>query len=455
MSFSTTVTRISPVKLIPERPGYTQTPTLFSPVQEISCFREIKPGFGSRHIADDAPFTLRDSTNSDFRIPTDAEWAWLSNRFDADKIIFEFPDIIITTNAPPPQPIPLTIAGCLVRFIPPDIALPTVLPLGRFKPYSTAKRDIFPFLLPKFRFPTLDQRSTIVDTLQEEVNIRAVHFVPPLIIVELSVTDGRKYEYKTLPGKAGGLNIMYHHGEESFWSESREASYARLITPTATANDTTNYLYTEPFKLSPGVCVSSVACARGTAWLSTSAGILIQRGAERRLTLANHGFQHSDEVFHPDPTSGRRIGQIRLRLPPHDLALAELDPSITFDNQRYFEAPNPQRLVDHTTIQAGDWFECDGMSTGRIDLCARSLGASYPNKDSQPDLKIPYRNWEIDLHFSAFGILGANVQDGICGAPLVDGNGRVAGMFRSVDDAGIFASTASMDLLIREGWAVI
>ena len=455
MSSATTVTRLSPVKLIPERPGYTQTPALFSHIQATSHFREIAPGFGSRHVADDAPFTLWDSTKSDFRTPTDAEWTWISERYRSSNVVFEFPDIIITTDVPPHQPIPLTVAGCLARFIPPDVTLQSVLPLGHFIPYGSADRDIFPFQLPKFRFPTLDQRSIIVDALQEELNVRAVHFVPPLIVVELSVTDGRKYERKTLPGKAGGLNIMYRHREESFWSEARRASYARLITPTATANDSTDYLYTEPFKLSPGVCVSSAACARGTAWLSTSAGILIQRGAERRLTLANHGFQHSDEVFHPDPTSGRRIGQIRLHLPPHDLAFAELDPLITFDNHRYFEAPNPQRLVDHSAIQAGDWFECDGMSTGRIDLCARSLGALHPNKDLHPRLKIPYRNWEIDLRFSAFGILGANVQDGVCGAPLVDTNGRVAGMCRSVDDTGMFASTASMDLLIREGWAVV
>lgn len=143
----------------------------------------------------------------------------------------------------------------------------------------------------------LDQRSTVVDALQDEVKIRAVHSVPPLIIVELRTTDGRKYDRRSLPGKAGGLNIMYHHGEENFWSESRGASYARLITPTATANDSTNYLYTEAFKLSPGVCVSSAACARGTAWLSTSVGILIQRGAERRLTLANHGSSIATKSF--------------------------------------------------------------------------------------------------------------------------------------------------------------
>lgn len=95
------------------------------------------------------------------------------------------------------------------------------------------------------------------------------------------------------------------------------------------------------------------------------------------------------------------------------------------------------------------------MFTGRIHLCARSLGALYPNKDFQPNLKIPYKNWKIDLQFSAFGILGANVQDGICEAPLVDESERVAGMFRFVDDAGIFASAASMDLLIREGWDVL
>ncbi len=189
--------------------------------------------------------------------------------------------------------------------------------------------------------------------------------------------------------------------------------------------------------------------------MSTSVSILLQKGAEeRRLTLADHEFQHSDEVFHHTPTFSQSIGQIRLRLPPHDLALAELDPSIPSDNQRDFEAPTPQRLIDHTAIQAGEWFECDGMSTGRIDLCAQSLGASCPDEDSQPDLKIPCKDWKIDVRFSAFGILGASVQDGACGAPVVDENGRVAGVLRSVDDGGMFASAAAMDLLIREGWAV-
>ena len=254
MPISTTVTSISPVKLIPERPGY---------------FRELQPEFGSRHITEDAPFTLWDFISSDFRTPTDAEWNWLRKRFNASYIVFEFPDIIITTNVPQPQPIPLTVAGCLVRFISPDVSLRTVLPLGKFRAYSSAKLDVFPFPLPKFRFPTLDQRSTIVDALQENLNIGAVHFVPPLIIVELSATDGREYERKTLPGKAGGLYIMYHHGEESFWSGSGKAGYARFIAFAATAND--------------------------------------------------------------------------------------------------------------TAVQAGDWFECDGISTGRIALCARSLEALRPN----------------------------------------------------------------------------
>lgn len=463
MSSSITVSRFFPVKLTPKRPGYSpvSSPLLYSqagvgnPNVPTSRFYETQPGFGSRHIADDAPFTLWNSTDSVFRTPSDAEWAWIQKRFGASKIFLEFPDIIITTDVPQAQPIPLTVAGCLARFVPPDVALLTVLPLGQFRPYGSANRDIFPFPIPRFRFPTLEQRSAIVDALQEEVNIRAIHFVPPLIIVELSVTDGRGYARRSLLGKAGGLNIMYHHSEESFWSQPHEASYTRLITPTAAADDNTNYLYTEPFTVSPGVCISSPTHPNGMPGMSTSAGVLLQRGVERRLTVANHGFQHSSEVFHPEPTSGRRIGQIRLRLPPHDIALAELDPSITFDNQRYFEAPNPQRLVHHTEIQAGDWFECDGMSTGRIDLCARGLGAFYPQRDYHPNIKIPYVNWNIELQFSAFGILGVGVKDGICGAPLVDDNGRIAGMFRFIDNIGHFATTTSMDVLIHQGWAIV
>ena len=419
-----------------------------------SHFREIQPGFGSRHIHDDAPFTLWNSVKFDIRYPTDEEWSWLFKRFDASRIDFDSTELTIATNTPLLQPVPLTIAGCLVRFLPPGGNIPPILSYGEYRRYSTPTRDVFSSPLSRFKFPTLEQRSSIVNALQDEVNMRAVHFLPPFVIVELSVTDGRKYERLTLPEKAGGLKIMYHHAEKGFWPKSHEFCYAELTNLPTAVNDSTNLMDTE--KLSPVVRLSSTPNPNGTASMAMAAGILLQRESEKRLAISNHACQHSDEVFHPNPISGQRIDQIRRRLPPPDLALAELDSSVTFDNRCCSEASISQSLVDHTAIEAGEWFHCHAASAGRIVLCARSLSAANSNRDPHSQLEIPYKDWPIDLHFSAFGLPeGPDAQDSIRGAPLVDHNGRVAGLLRSVDRGGLFASVAPMDVLVREGWEVV
>ena len=60
------------------------------------------------------------------------------------------------------------------------------------------------------------------------------------------------------------------------------------------------------------------------------------------------------------------------------------------------------------------------------------------------------------MHFSTIGIQeGADLRDSIRGAPLVDHNGRVAGLLESVDNKGLFASVAPMNILVTEGWEVV
>lgn len=65
----------------------------------------------------------------------------------------------------------------------------------------------------------------------------------------------------------------------------------------------------------------------------------------------------------------RRIGQIVERLPELDIGLVSLDdPSISFSNGRYFQAACPRRMIPHAQIRAGNTFQIDGISTGRLDL---------------------------------------------------------------------------------------
>lgn len=462
----TVTKRASPVKVtLPPSPWFVPSPNNdeeqgTSAVVRATRFRSRQPGFGSRHIYDDAPFTLWDTSRSVFRELHDSETKWIAERYKARRILVNLPDIFIQTSSPP-IPIPLTIAAAVVRFYPLDIELHTTIPQGILVPYGTTQRqDILSYPLPLYAIPTHMQCLEVIERLKAEVSIRSVHFLPPVIIVEIQAHDGRKYDRKTLPAKAGGLNLMYHHSQEAFWGGQSQLSYARLTTPSHHVSDYADYLRQTPFQLSPGVCLGSATesanASFSSTWQATTAGVMVQRGSERRLTAANHGFKASCEVFHPSP-SGRRIGEIVNRWPAWDLAFVAVDPSISFDNGRYFSAPPPTRLVAAQELMAGDWFELDGISTGRIDMMARGRMYDRPHLDSTTQSTVPvnYTEWDVSTLYSTFGAMGGLIQHGVCGAPAVDVDGRVAGFFRFLDGSGMWASTASLEFLILQGWSIV
>ncbi len=122
--------------------------------------------------------------------------------------------------------------------------------------------------------------------------------------------------------------------------------------------------------------VSSASFTNGgtaeTTWKSTTSGALLQMGTEIRITAAAYGFPKHNEVYHPDP-SGRRVGKVVEQYPQWDIALIKLNPSISSNNERYFEAPRPKRIVAAANLRAGDWFEADSMLTGSLDFCVRGV----------------------------------------------------------------------------------
>ena len=459
------VTRKSPVKVSPRQPAYVPSSSPHkdqsqsqSQSQRPNLFTTQNPGFGSRHVHDRAPFSLWDYESATFREPLARELDWMFATYRARAIHVNLPDIIIRTDQPPTE-IPLTIGGVLVRFVPEDMVLPNI-PVGSLRPYPNSHRgDLLSSPLPLYSIPRHQECHKIIKLLELEVDIRAIHFLPPQIIVELDITSGKKYDRHSLPSRAGGMSIQYHEANKSFWKGLSQMGYERLITPTDTVVDDSDYLFSNPHKISPGVCLASSFVMEGnlptSRWLSTSGGLLLQKGNKRYVSVANHGFPDSSEVYHPRPT-GRAIGQITDRFPVWDLAFAQLDPSISFSNDQYFAAPKPTRLICVEEIKAGDWFEVDGYSTGRLDMCARGRSYVRPNmpEDVQP-VPIPYRDWMVETAYSLFGTIGASIKEGICGAPVVDQVGRVAGMFSLVDQSGMWAHTAGLDFFSNSGWSLV
>ncbi|KAL9124070.1 MAG: hypothetical protein Q9217_006566 [Psora testacea] len=421
-------------------------------------FRVIRPGPGSRHIYDKAPFCLWDEQQKVYHQPTKDEVDWMMKEFKATNIDVALPFIVIATSVPPLL-LPLTVAACPVRFIPSEMSLHP-RPIGAFRPWADPKTELLGYPLQPWSFPTKAQRLEIIESLGArlgaEMLLAAVHFSPPCIIAEL-IKGTAAPSKRSLPGTAGGLLIMYYDsGKSSFRGSVVEKHFERLISPTASTIDDSDYLHVEPNVLSPGVCLSSAEFSSGHQhsgkFQSTTSGLLLQVGTDRRLTVANHGFP-TEEVYHPKPpqSAGRRIGRITDRREGLDIALVELDPSIAFDNSRVFHNCTPQRLIPADRVVYGTWFECDGMSTGCIDLMASTLSHSRPLTLTG----VPYQSWLVETGFSAYGMTNPRLMEGICGTPIIDDNGTVPGFFSWINAAGTEAYSADLDLIIQEGFAVV
>lgn len=106
-----------------------------------------------------------------------------------------------------------------MRFGPPDVSI-VLTPPFISKPYGDQKKDVLDFKLPLFDFPESSICVKIMSKLSVELKMRAIHFLPPLIIVELAM--GSIHARRSLPGCAGGTNILYHDSPTSYWAGAVE-----------------------------------------------------------------------------------------------------------------------------------------------------------------------------------------------------------------------------------------
>lgn len=218
------------------------------------------------------------------------------------------------------------------------------------------------------------------------------------------------------------------------------------MTPASTASDQSSYLQGSPFQLSPGICLS-------TAYLNARGPSNEPLAHYRIRNTSSKWLRTKDDLCKPwisrwprcVPSASPRTkdwtdcGQGN---GTWDIAFVRLAPSISFTNSRYFEALLAQRLTSAKEF-VDDWFELDGISTGRLDLCARTI-SQYLFKW---DAKLEDMNWKIEVGFSSFGASGSVVRDGVCGAPIVDRDGRVAGFIRWVNLWGLYAFTLALGLV--------
>ncbi|KAI4212427.1 MAG: hypothetical protein LQ351_004859 [Letrouitia transgressa] len=423
-------------------------------------------GYGCRHRLDDAPFSLWDEERHDFRYPSSQEEDWIGNRYGPATISFQWPIIILAT-ANIPTELPLTLACVAVKFTPPSEetigftgqVLPIVediLPLSTPTNYAGMRGppDPLPFAFTRWLQPSDKQLETLAVELVRICNPSRVHILCPNIIIELHTDDQRVYEPGSLPRTIGGFAVFYHHGTEPFGDLSVR-SQQRLLAPTASNQDQSDYLGARQ-ELCPGVCVSlgtvSDIGQYATLSMSTTAGIMLRNNrGDQRLTVSNHGFLHSNEVYHPTP-QGKHIGEINERWHALDIALVTLNPSVRFTNANYFESKVPRRLLYRGQVPLGVFFGLDGMSSGMLWFQSQGVTMMLPKR--------PSNMTEIGFHkmilYQQFGNGGVTMREGICGAAIVEDDtdsGGVAGFFWEASPNHAFSPC--LDELIDRGWMVV
>lgn len=321
---------------------------------------------------------------------------------------------------------------------------------------------------PRLSNPNHAQRIGILAALENLVNVESIMFLPSMTVIDLARDVNRIYDAKSLPGIVAGRSTLYHHDACPFFNEMRDLKRERRIDPARyeipeigpLPVDCTNYLKEEPSVITPGVRMASGCGAAGTRFenlsQATSAGIRLRNvNGQDMMTVANHGFSFSSEVYHPAEEDGNKIGEVVSRYPEIDVALVKLAPSEAhkLSNRVYFQAEPPVRLVSADEITQGSWAEVDGMSSGLVSLHCDGVALFRPVR-SPGRPKIFFSEWTAFNILQIFGAVNDGMVDGMCGAPNVGcETGDVLGFFHLGN--GSYARSAALDDLIAEGWAVV
>lgn len=108
------------------------------------------------------------------------------------------------------------------------------------------------FTFSKWREPTEPQLKTLLAALAVFCNPRRIHILCPHLIIELHINDERVYKPDSLPRKIGGFAVFYHHSKESVFGGLSLQGRERLIVPSESMQDTTDYIQTSN-ALCPGI----------------------------------------------------------------------------------------------------------------------------------------------------------------------------------------------------------
>ena len=91
---------------------------------------------------------------------------------------------------------------------------------------------------------------------------------------------------------------------------------------------------------------------------STTSGLLVtDSDGTAFVTVAAHGFESDNLVYHPDPLSGIVIGTVVKTIPEIDVSLVRLNGGLRYTNETFGSNENPDgiRIEGFSRCEPPDW----------------------------------------------------------------------------------------------------
>ncbi|KIX09744.1 uncharacterized protein Z518_00825 [Rhinocladiella mackenziei CBS 650.93] len=352
----------------------------------------------------------------------------LSENFEVVELLITLPFLILRCNGapPPPDKRPFSVAGCIAVWIGFDEPVPCFLPGNtstndeleyEIKLEDRLAADLMPYGMPK--------ADTLFDIVTRYFHgAIAVSLICSTLVVEFPEIDLESWKNKIAELPHGFQNssvaLNYSNGPLT------NTEFGRLKKPDPTylaslQEDDSDYVQSQGC-FCPGTMLSA------DSGNQISAGILVEKDGEIRLTVAFHCWADEyaatpDALGDPDHFSVKqgntRVGYVAERVGETDIGLAKLDDGIVFSNRFLDIDSSAKTLLLLEDISQGDTVLIDSFVTGRQAL--RCVGIRIVTaKGSASFLKGEAKDLPGEgnyIHLSQ-GIWATNAPD-ICGATKI------------------------------------
>jgi hypothetical protein len=416
---------------------------------------------------------------------------YLYENFEVVELLITLPFLILRCNdaPPPPDKRPFSVAGCIAVWIGFDEPVPCFL-LGNMSMNQELEyeieledrlaSDLAPYGMPK--------AETLFDIMTRHFHgAMAISLICSTLVVEFPEVDFESWKNKLaeLPYgfKNSSVSLNYSNGPLT------NAEFGRLKTPNPTyltnlQEDDSDYVQSQGC-FYPGTMLSA------DTGNQISAGILVEKDGEIRLTVAFHCWADEyaatpDKLGNPDHFSikqgNTRVGYVAERVGETDIGLAKLDDGIVFSNRFLDIDTSAKTLLLLEDISQGDTVLIDSFVTGRQALrCVgtRLVTVERPAcflKGKVEDL--PGEGDYLQLHQ---GIWATNAPDirgtpkiraGVCGSAVVRNKakgaaksldrGEICGFMHWSDlqmkyaqNGQLFCFADALDALVNRGWKCV